>query len=98
MYSGIAVSWCKLFCCLRRGLVSTFKLILLFSTFFRMNYLENIRLVSISATVVDGGLLKTSIATNTHSAGATVVDYEINASIISGDQRNTDFIICFVAK
>ena len=57
-----------------------------------MNYLKNIRLVSASAVLVAGGLLATAISTDTPSAKAAVEDYEINASTISGDQRNTDFI------
>ena len=68
--------------------MSTFKMILLVA----MNYLKNIRGVSVSAAVVAGGLLATSIATDTHSAKAAVEDYEINAATISGDQQNTDFI------
>ena len=57
-----------------------------------MNYLKNIRLVSASAVLVAGGLLATAISIDTPSAKAAVEDYEINASTISGDQRNTDFI------
>ena len=57
-----------------------------------MNYPKSIRCVSVSASVVAGGLLATSIATDTHSAKAAVEDYEINAATISGDQQNTDFI------
>ena len=65
-----------------------FHLLLLFG----INCLKNIRLVSTSAVLVLGGLLVSSIATNTHSANAAVEDYEINAVTISGDQQNTDFI------
>ena len=54
--------------------------------------MKNIRLVSTSAVLVVGGLLASSIATNTHSANASVEDYETNAATISGDQQNTDFI------
>ena len=68
--------------------MSTFQMLLLFG----MNYLKNIRLVSTSAVLVVGGLLASSIATNTHSANAAVEDYEINAATISGDQQNTEFI------
>lgn len=43
--------------------MSTFKIILLVA----VNYLKNIRRVSVSSAVVAGGLLATSIATDTHS-------------------------------
>ena len=57
-----------------------------------MNHLKSIRFFSVSAAVVTGALLATSIVTNPHSAKAEVEDYEINQTTVSGDQRNTDFI------
>ena len=63
-----------------------------------MTHSKNFHFLSISTAVVAGGLLGTSITAIPQSAAAAPEAYEINASTLSGDQRNTDFINRLGAK
>ena len=58
----------------------------------KMQLSKNFRVFTVSAAVVTGSLLATTIAVAPNAATAGPEAYEINESTLSGDQRNTDFI------
>ena len=57
-----------------------------------MRYLKKFSLLSTSAVLATVGLIAASISSPLHIAKAAPEAYEVNDSMLSGYQRNTDFI------